>query len=381
MAKGFVYVSLSFFMLACLVIAQRETTTKGKSGAACGKNRRCIKKATCDAKKTCQCPNNYKGNGKLGCVKEEEMAIYLQADPQLKNLLGETIPIQTPCPYRLLKYNTPDLNRVEIYADNHLYIGGNFYANRLEARFFIKKENSNFSVLIEGTADNGVYKFKEWRKGDNDITWTTPNEDTEVVNELEIKISYDVVDNFATIDAEDSFGLFVRFRPAEANKEIQLQVPGIVIALTEGIMHQIHFSKNELSSTPEGPSVVALATENKVSLTNWGIYSSMNNVEVIDSVDKTCNEVYYDFKGTCTDKTLRLAAVRACGALYSDPTFLKCVARSNVTEDFQATLYKLCQRALCTKDYTNCEILHTKILDISCDVPRGLSFCSAFYES
>ncbi|KAH9512653.1 hypothetical protein Btru_039043 [Bulinus truncatus] len=376
--KVFVYSSL----FVCLVLAYRETTTKGHSGPACGgNNRRCLKQATCDVKrKMCICPKSFKGNGNLGCVKEEEAAISLQSDSLLKNFFNESITIQTPCPSQLLKYTTPDSYIVEVYADNKLYIGGKYYANRVEVRFFTT--DNNYSIIVEGTAEGGVYKFTEWMLSeDKGFNEKASPEDYQHIGGYKVKTTYDTIDNFAIIDAEDGFGLHLRFRPADVTKEFQSQVPGIVITVSEALWYQIHLSPNELSSTPDGPSVVTTAAQNKVSITEWAIYSSMNSLETIESMDRSCDLVARDFQNVCPDKTTRLAAVKACSSIYTDQVFLNCLAKSNLQAGFQADLYALCQAAICQMKYTKCLDLEKMLEDnTKCSPPKGLSFCTPFWH-
>ncbi|XP_055872264.1 uncharacterized protein LOC106075022 [Biomphalaria glabrata] len=382
---GVVRLSLYFLLLIYVVTAQRETTTKGNSGPACGKTRRCLKEATCDRRKRlCMCPKGYRGNGNMGCVKEENLAIFLQGDPNLNNLYSELLPLQTPCPYRLVKYTTPDSNRVEVYAQNDLYFGGKYYAKSVEVRFFIKRQEAfqTYSILIEGLAENGVYKFQEWRKSENDVFWKTPVDDIETVGSFKIVTTYDTVNNQAHIDAADGFGLKVLFRPAEVTTEYQSQIPGIVVDISDSIKLQIHFSENELSSTPEGPSVVETAAKNKVSLSNWVIYTTMNNIKRVEPEGSTCDKMYNDFKHECNSRLTRLASVKACSALYTDEPFLKCLATNKISTVSLARLYRECQTALCTNRYMKCIHIETKIRDeFNCPVPKGLSYCSSFFSN
>ncbi|CAL1537268.1 unnamed protein product, partial [Lymnaea stagnalis] len=174
----------------------------------------------------CLCPHPLIGNGKLGCVAEDVGAIFVQADPHLKNLYDEFLPIETPCRHRILQYTTPSSDRVEVYADNALYKGGKYYINRAEVRFFgtgfrLRK----LYILIEAYAQGGVYKFKEWRRTETDVVWQKPTSEIAVLGEYQFNVTYNKVDNFAEVNAVDGFGFSMRFRPAEKMTEFQSQIP------------------------------------------------------------------------------------------------------------------------------------------------------------
>ncbi|XP_059139111.1 uncharacterized protein LOC131927427 [Physella acuta] len=367
-------------LVACCLVDRGSTkgnihSTKGKSGPLCGNKRHCLSDVRCSRdRQHCVCPAPLWGNGKLGCVKEGDGVIYLEADPKIRNLRNETFSLMTPCRYRILHYKTPDNKMLEVYADNALYKGGKYYVNKAEVRFHVESDtHNNLALLIEGKAEKGVYKFRVKRKQDEDSHWSYPATETFTIGDLTIIVSFDDINNFVLVNADNGFGFRLKFRPAEGDREFQSQIPGMVLHIDSSMMDQIDIKDGELSAEPSGESVRAEASQRKLDMQDWVLFLTMTNVEKIDSDSEVCDSVYNDFKNVCKDEKEQIKAIRQCSSIYNDQKFLKCVVENKMTDDFLAELYLHCQRGVCGFDLHECQLTKQKILEkTNCNLPRRL---------
>ncbi|XP_070194831.1 uncharacterized protein [Littorina saxatilis] len=202
-------------------------TTEGKH---------CIKTANC-VDSQCVCPENYKGNGLIACVKKNEFLCEASLDPFIVAFGGMKSILTLPCRYRLTNFFVPYDNgnfqfcSIEVFAQTSVTVYGAYYQKGVDVNIAIGNFNKQDEIVSLDVkklkvVDDDIVRFIMFGDHSQDSPWGKGM--TENWNGLDLFHYYDPIDNFAVLDG---CGAAIKFRPYNFSMDdpVQKFKPGIAI--------------------------------------------------------------------------------------------------------------------------------------------------------
>lgn len=351
------------------------------SGQPCGKRRyHCMSTAVCHPRRcTCGCKAPQTGDGRLGCFRPGDAAIFLHPDAYIKTFNGDSFKMATPCRYKVLHYTVASRNgfiaSAEVYAKNTLHKGEIYFVNNILVTISVMAGTKigKHSILLEGTAQSGQYKFM-----------TTVLEDTMPLSEKVpldfskyiISLAVDFVDNFI-VARIDGVGLTIRLRsPASEDEEVQNMIPGATMVIDREVVPYISFINGTLSSFPRGPSFTSEAKSLDLDLGLYAYYLAILNTPAIIMDDEICKETAIVFNNICSDVKTRATLLETCTSIYSDRKFLSCLYEKYLVEGINMEhrlFFRYCAQSFCLHGVDICEIMIHSIEETQCELPEKLT--------
>ncbi|RUS70116.1 hypothetical protein EGW08_022117 [Elysia chlorotica] len=151
------------------------------------------------------------------------------------------------------------------------------------------------------------------------------------------------------------------------------QVPGVVITVDGDFLGRTQFSTADLSSTPSGPDLKAIAAALHMDLDLYALWLTIINTEDSAAGSESCKDVNRNFKQVCTTDDSQAQAIKVCGQIYTDQKLRECLDYQGLTAEFMNHIFKDCMRAICEKDRVWCKVTKSHIMERHCKVPRSLA--------